>query len=208
MAENYQVKPGDCIFSIAFERGFFADTLWDLSENKGIRESRKEPSVLFPGDVVQIPDKRLKEVSRTTNEVHKFQVKNTPKILRIQFKYLDTPVKNTEYSLKVDSTELKGKTDGEGWLKHAIPPNSKSAKLVFADGSEYEIDLGLLDPVDETRGLKQRLAALGMFRGSINSEMTNEVESALKIFQFANDLEPTGEPDDQTKQKLKVLVGK
>jgi len=208
MAENHKVEPGDCIFSIAYDHGFFADTLWNHQENKEIKERRKDPSVLFPGDKVHVPDKRLKEVSHPTNEVHKFRVKNTPKMLRIQFKYLEVPIKDTEYKLKIDNTDMTGKTDNEGWLKHAIPPNAKSAKLLFADGSEYEIDLGILDPVEEVRGLKQRLAALGIFDGAINSQMTEDVETALKIFQFANDLQPTGEPDDKTKQMLKELVGK
>jgi hypothetical protein len=208
MAENYQVKQGDCIYSIAFENGFFADTIWNHPNNKEIKELRKDPSVLLLGDKVHIPDKRPKEVSGSTNEVHKFKVKNTPKNLRIQFKYLDTPVKDEEYKLMVDGTEITGKTDSEGWLRHSIPPNSKRATLQFGDGSEYEIDLGFLDPVDSLRGVKQRLKGLGIFDGKIDDQQSADLELALKLFQFANDIEPTGQPDETTKQKLKQMIGK
>ena len=208
MAENHDVKQGECIYSIAFEKGFFADTIWDHPNNKELREKRTYPSVLCPGDPVFVPDKQVKEVSRSTNEVHKFQVKNTPKLLRIQFKYLETPIKDSEYKLKIDAVELTGRTDGEGWLKHYISPNARIAKLRFADGSEYEIGLGLLDPVDEVRGIKQRLAALGIFHGQIDNQSTEESKTAIKVFQFANDLDPTGDADDKTRKKLEELVGK
>ena len=208
MAINHEVQQGDCIFSIAFERGFFADTIWNHANNAELKKKRKDPTVLMPGDVVFVPDKRLKEVPRPTGQMHKFQCKNTPKILRIQFKYIDTPLKDMDYKIDIDGLEKKGKTDGMGWLKQAISPNAKLAKVTLADGSEYELTLGSLDPVDEVTGLQGRLNSLGLYEGSIDGQLNDETRIALKLFQLTNDLEATGEADGKTKDLLIKMTGK
>jgi len=208
MATNYQVKQGDCIFSIAYENGFFADTIWNHQNNKDLKEKRKDPNVLMPGDSVYVPDKRLREYSEPTNQVYKYKCKNTPKTFRIQFKYINTPLKNVDYKLTIDGKETEGKTDGDGWLKQSIQPNAKLAKVSLADGAEYEFKLGNLDPVDETAGLKQRLQALGIFLGAINSSIDDEFKNALKVFQFSHGLDVSGEADGKTKDLLAQLAGK
>ena len=207
MAESYQVKQGDCIFSIAFARGFFADTIWNHPNNKDLKEKRKDPNVLMPGDTVFIPDKRLREYSEATNQVYEYKCKNTPKQLQIQFIEYDKPVKEMEYTLKIDGVESKGKTDGEGWVKQSIKPDAKSAKLVFADGSECELKLGNLDPAEEVAGTQGRLNRLGFYEGPIDGKLTDEMKEIIKLFQQSNDLKATGEVDAQTKDKLVQLTG-
>lgn len=207
MAINYQVKQGDCISSIAFENGFFPDTIWNHPNNAQLKEKRKDPNVLMPGDMVFVPDKRLKEVSEPTNQVHKFRCKNTPKTLSIQIVRLGTPVRNMEYRVNIDGVEKEGKTDGEGWLKQSIAPNAKRAKLIIADGSEYELKLGHLDPIDETTGIQGRLRSLGYYEGSLNGQFSDETKKALEVFQRSNELDVTREADDQTKNLLIKMTG-
>ena len=133
MAINYEVEQGDCIYSIAFENGFFPDTIWNHPNNNKLKQQRKDPSVLLPGDIVFVPDLRLKEVSRPTEQLHKFRIKNTPKTLRIQLKYLDDPIANADYTVIVDDLKKTGKTDSKGWLVCSIPPNAKKAQILFFD---------------------------------------------------------------------------
>lgn len=208
MAINYQVKQGDCIFSIAVEHGFFADTIWNDPNNAELKKKREDPNVLLPGDKVYIRDKQLKEVSKPTNDVHKFRCKNTPKTLRIQLMNFDTPISNAEYTIDIDGKESKGKTDNEGWIKQTILPNAKLAKLVLADGSKYELKLGNLDPVNEITGIQGRLRNLGFYEGSVNGQMTDETKNALRDFQHSHDLEVTGEANDETKDLLVKLTEK
>jgi hypothetical protein len=208
MAVNYQVKQGDCIFSIAFEHGFFADTIWNHPNNEDLKEKRKDPNVLMPGDTVYVPDKRPREYSEATNQVYKYRCKNTPKTFQIQFKYLDTPIKNIDYKLTIDGKEFDGKTDGEGWLKQSILPNAKLAKVTFADGTEYDLKLGDLDPVEEIFGVQQRLGVLGLYSGNCGGKLDDETKASIKVFQFTNDLEISGEADEKTKSLLEKLVGK
>jgi hypothetical protein len=39
MAINHEVEEGDCIYSIAFENGFFADTIWNHANNAELKRS-------------------------------------------------------------------------------------------------------------------------------------------------------------------------
>ncbi len=208
MAINYTVKQGDCIFSIAVEHGFFADTIWNDPNNKELKEKREDPNVLMPGDVVFVRDKQLKEVGEPTNNVYKFKCKNTPKLLSIQLKYIDTPLKNMNYTITIDGQEKKGKTDGEGWLKQTISPNAKIAKLTLPDGTEYDLKLGSLDPADEITGIQGRLQSLGLYEGSLNGQMNDETKNALRSFQLINDLDESSEADKKTKDLLMQMTGK
>ncbi|MEZ5429071.1 MAG: peptidoglycan-binding domain-containing protein [Pyrinomonadaceae bacterium] len=208
MPISYQVKQGDCIFSIAVEHGFFADTIWDHPQNKELKEKRGDPHVLLPGDMVFVPDKRVKEVSEPTDQVHKFRCKNTPKDLRIRLMCLDNPIGNMKYALRIDGVEKEGKTDADGWLRESISPNAKTAKLSLDDGTEYELKLGKLDPADEISGIQGRLYSLGYFEGSVDGRMSDETKAALEVFQRSQNLDVTGEPDRKTRDLLIEMTGK
>lgn len=79
------VKQGECIESISFEHGLFWDTLWNLPENAELKQKRKDPNILFPGDEVFVPDKEEKTESCATEQKHRFRKKGVPAELRIRF---------------------------------------------------------------------------------------------------------------------------
>jgi hypothetical protein len=72
---SYIVIQGDCLPSIAAREGFFWDTIWNASSNAELRETRKDPAVLFPGDEVSIPDKRKKTAPVSSGRVNRFRIK-------------------------------------------------------------------------------------------------------------------------------------
>ena len=208
MAVSYQVKQGDCIFSIAYEHGFFADTIWNHPNNKDLKEKRKDPNVLMPGDSVYVPDKRLREYSEATNQVYKYKCKNTPKLLRIQLMYIDTPVKGIDYKISIDGgVEKDGTTDPDGWLQTSILPKAKKVKISMEGGIEYEIALGYLNPADEVSGIQGRLAHLGFYEGKVDGVLNPEIKNAVKAFQISQNLEATGEIDSSIEDLLKQLTG-
>ncbi|HEY8559093.1 MAG TPA: peptidoglycan-binding domain-containing protein [Pyrinomonadaceae bacterium] len=210
MALNYVVKQGECISSIAFEHGFFPDTLWDHPDNARLKEKRKDPNILMPGDVVFIPDKRVKEVSEATDSVYKYKLKGVPAKMILRLLYSDEPLKNEPYTLDVDGKITEGKTDNEGKVRISILPNAKKGKLTVGKDDrkiEYVLDLGWLDPIETIVGAKKRLHNLGYDVGKIDEKENEELERAIRLFESDHELEQTGRMSAATRRKLQEIYG-
>lgn len=208
MAINYKVKQGDGISSIAFEHGFFADTIWNHPNNAELKQKRDDPNILMPGDNVFIPDKRLKELSEPTDQVYKYKCKNTPEKLKLQLLKENEPRVNIDYELEIDGLKFSGTTDSQGRLQQSIPPNAEKGKLMLNNGEEvYQLSLGNLNPHDEITGAQGRLRHLGFYFGAIDGKMSPELAHAIQVFQISKDLEPNGELDDQIIKALKDGYG-
>lgn len=207
---NYVVNQGDCIESIAYGKGFFWETLWNDSNNAELKKARKDPFVLLPGDQLHIPELRKRFEDGPTEQRHRFRRKGMPAKFRIVLLEEDQPRANIPYILNIDGDITKGTTDGEGKIERSIPPNARRGKLTVGEGAkqqEYVLNLGWTDPIDEVTGLQSRLANLGFYDGPVNGELSPATYSALRLFQEKNDLEPTGEADEATREKLKEAHG-
>jgi hypothetical protein len=84
MPTRHEVQPGDCVTSLAHGAGFFPDTVWNDAENTDLRQKRKQMNLLEPGDVVVIPDLRVKEESGGTDATHRFRRKGVPAKLKLK----------------------------------------------------------------------------------------------------------------------------
>jgi N-acetylmuramoyl-L-alanine amidase len=232
MPEDYEVQPGDCLSSIAYENGFFWQTLWNLPANSDLKSKRKNPNVLMTGDVVHIPDLTVKQQPGATETRHKFVLKGVPEFLRM--KLLDAkhqPRPNLDYVIVIDGNARRGQTDGTGELKESIPPNAKSGTLTFAApwaaspspgtgagkptprkssrpaNQVINLQLGGLNPITSMSGFKARLANVGAYRGPLDDNLDDATTKAIKAFQTKKGLPVTGLPDDATKAKLQDLHG-
>jgi len=205
---NYTVQGGDCISSIAWQFGFFPDTLWNHPGNAALKSKRKDPNVLLPGDTVFVPDKRPREEDAATNKTHTFKAKGVPAVFKLCLLRDGKPRANEKYVLNIDGKLFEGSTDGGGNLEHAILPDAKEGKLTLSDGQEeYELKLGHLDPIDEVRGIQARLRSLGFYSGDLGDEMNAATRGALAAFQKSKGLSSTGAPDQATKEALKSAFG-
>lgn len=81
---EYTVKQGDCLSSIAARHGLFWEKVWNHPKNSKLKEKRKDPNILYLGDVVFVPDKDKKEESGPTEQRHRFRKKGTPAKLRLR----------------------------------------------------------------------------------------------------------------------------
>ena len=137
---THTVVQGECLISIADKYGFFWETLWNHPENAELKQKRTDPEILNPGDLVFIPEKRIKEVSEPTDQVHKYRLKNTPAKFRVRL--LDDagePRANLQYILEIDGQEFTGKTSSSGEIRVSVPPESQKGTLILVDeNEEYE----------------------------------------------------------------------
>jgi hypothetical protein len=201
MPKEHRVRQGDCILSIAAQEGFFWQTIWDHGDNSELKERRGDPNLLYPGDVVTIPDKETKEESGATETTHRFVKKGMPAKFRIVVEQDDRPVKNTDYVLTVDGKVYEGQTDEQGLIEVNIDPGAKEGTLEVGDLS-YDLDFGAMDPLEETTGVQSRLQNLGFYHGALDGEVGPETQEAIAEFQATVGLEATGELNDETKRKL------
>jgi N-acetylmuramoyl-L-alanine amidase len=205
---NYEVQPGDCLSSIAFEHGFFWKTLWNLGDNAELKRVRKNPDILLPGDQLTVPPIRVKKITGGTNKRHRLQLKGVPAKLRLRFLESGEPLDDEPYVLRIDGEERSGTLDEQGRLEECILPNARIAEIRLGDSDEWiQIPLGTVDPIDEISGVQCRLRNLGFSPGPIDGIFGAKTSAAIRHFQKANDLELTGEPDALTRAKLVEVHG-
>ena len=206
--EGYTVKQGDCMESIAYSHGFFWETLWNLPENDELRETRKDPNVLLPGDKVFIPKLRIKEESCAEEECHRFRQKGVPAKIVIRFEVDGEPRADEPYFVVIDGKRSNGRTDDEGIVELFISPGAKKGRITFPESErEYDLVLGGLDPITELSGVQGRLMDLGFFPGPVDNKMSPELTEAVRTFQEKNDLEATGTLDKDTLQTIDKVFG-
>jgi len=210
MAGEHIVMQGECFSSIAKEYGFLEQTLWNHAANAALKNKRKNPNVLLPGDVVTIPDRVSGEESASTEQKHVFKAKDERVKLQLRMLRDSKPRAGIKFTLVVDGRVIESATDGDGWIREKIFAAAKTGKLILLPGTDgeeqYELLLGNLDPVEEESGIIGRLQNLGYF---IALEQTEDpaLELALEKFQVKNNLEKTGRADATTREKLKQMHG-
>jgi N-acetylmuramoyl-L-alanine amidase len=222
--KEHIVKQGEHVSSIAKKYGF-ADyrQIWDHGDNAKLKQKRKNPNVLLPGDHVVIPDRDDKQVPGATNQRHTFKMRRPPLHLRLKMeKGYGGAVDNIACELLVEFDLFKVTSDEEGGIEHLIPKDAQQAYLTVKDtlavkGRQVPIDIrvpikiGFLNPVEDPSGQKARLVNLGYYRAADGEadEAIDEEEfaAAVEEFQCEHGLIVNGKCDDVTQAKLKEVHG-
>lgn len=200
-AQQYVVKEGDCISSLAEAWGLLPDTLWNA--NPELQSRRDNPNVLLPGDELIVPQKRIKTDPAVTDQLHQYVRKGVPAKFRLVVERYQQPLKNKRYVLSVDGNNYEGTTSATGLLEISLPPGAREGLLRIPDEQiECELQFGCLDPVDEIAGAQARLQNLGYYHGDLTGEVNDEFQEALQVFQSDFGVPVTGELDDATKEKF------
>lgn len=207
---EYIVVDGDCAESIALKAGHLWKTIWDHPKNAAIKNARGSPNILLPGDRLHIPEKTIKTVDRSTDQKHVFVREASTTKLRLCIKQVGEPRSNQPYRLVIDGNSFEGKTDNTGWIDVVIPADATNGQLTVGDRPPnqqvFSLDLGGMDPLTEPIGVQKRLRNLG-FECEPNGEIDEVTSTAIAMFQKGEDLEPTGDLDQQTIEKLKMRYG-
>jgi N-acetylmuramoyl-L-alanine amidase len=215
MPEYYTVLQGDHLSKIAKDNGFtdYA-VIWDHPNNANLKNHRKNPNVLLPGDEVFIPDIEQKQESGATDRKHTFVVdKKTLKLRLVLEDIYEKPIAGAQCALLVDGQVFQLTTDGNGKLEQEIPLDAKEGTLTirgdqtpFAD-DVIPIKIGHLDPIDEPSGQIARLNNLGYSAGKVDGSDDDAFESAIEEFQCDHLLKVDGDCGPQTQAKLKQVHG-
>lgn len=215
MAGNYTVLQGDYLSKIAKAFGF-SDyrTIWFHPENAQLKQLRQNPNVLYPGDIVYIPDREPRFESRPTDKLHQFTAKLPVIKLRLTLEDMyEKPIANTPCVLSLEKDNRRITTDGTGKIDEVILPDAHDAVLVIqGDATPFQntqipIKIGDLDPIDTDTGQAARLTNLGYYFERIDKIDKAAFSSAVEEFQCDHSLKVDGICGPQTQAKLKQVHG-
>lgn len=210
MATIHKVEQGEHISSIADRYGF-PDwrIIWEDGQNAGIRAKRTNPDVLYPGDEIAIPDKKIKTETRPTGQVHVFMLSAPLLKLRLCIQDFDNhPMPGLACEVEVDGSTRPISTDGQGFLNLEIPATAKEGRLrIEAIGVDVPLKIGHMDPPEEDSGWVGRLINLGYYAGSVGDLTDELLPVAIEEFQCDYSLKVTGTLDQATRSKLLAVHG-
>lgn len=204
MAHEHVVQQGECLSSIAKQYGFKDyRTIYNDPSNASFKSKRPNPNLIYPGDVIVIPDVGGKEESASTDQKHRFMARRTGTYVAIEVQQDGKPLANAPYELTIGAEILRGATDGGGRLRHPIEHDVSRGLLKILDPPfEWDLEIGALDPVTETSGVQARLNNLGFFCGPVDGKFGPRTRGALRQFQARNSLTPNGTVDGATQSAL------
>jgi hypothetical protein len=174
MPQKYRVEQGDYLATIAQKFGFTEyEAIWDDPRNAALKHKRKSPSILFPGDVLIIPDKAKKTESRAIDSSHSFAVPRQKVRLRIHLKDAeDESIGAAQFLLNVGGKPAHGTADGDGAIDEPIAAAESHVGMLTVLSGDRGVDIRLgikvgdLNPLDEPSGQMARLNNLGYFAGT------------------------------------------
>ncbi|HMD39838.1 MAG TPA: LysM domain-containing protein, partial [Candidatus Acidoferrum sp.] len=133
MSEYYTVEQGDHLSSIAKDYGFTDYTvIWDHPNNADLKNKRKNPNILLPGDEIFIPDMEEKNESGATDKRHTFKVDKKPLFLRLVLEDLyEKPIGGAQCALRISDEITQPTTTADGKIQQEIPLDAHDAFLVI-----------------------------------------------------------------------------
>jgi hypothetical protein len=215
MSQNYSVQQGDHLAKIAKTFGFSDwQTIWKHPNNADLKNKRQNPNVLYPGDVLYIPDRQVREESCTTDKQHTFVKKTSDLKLRLTLRdQYEQPVADASCNLILGSRSNIITTDGNGKIEVDIQADDREGVLIFQssetpfNNTPIPFRIGDLNPPDETSGQVARLNNLGYFAGDLDHPDPAAFQSAVEEFQCDNNLTVDGICGPVTQAKLKQEHG-
>jgi hypothetical protein len=215
MAEYHTVEQGEYLAAIAKNYGFASyTTIWNHDNNADLRELRKNPNVLLPGDKVFIPDKGSKHAEIQTGQLTRFTVRQDKMLLRLVLDELfGVPLANAKCKVNIDGKPQDLTTDDNATVEFEVSPSAQSIELIVKEegsqqlGVAIPLKLGHLDPVDEQTGQIARLNNLGYFAGPLDPVDDKLLLSAIEEFQCDQGLQVDGKCGPKTQAKLLEVHG-
>jgi hypothetical protein len=210
---THVVQQGENLAEIAASYGFGSvDPIANHGDNAELMKTRKA-GVLYPGDVLTIPDAKPAEFQAATGQEHAFVVDRPEIKLRLAFQSLEgTALAGRSYRAIISGgTNATGTLDGDGHMEADVPVDVRDVEVVLEASDDhpeqrFKVKVGFLDPIDETAGLLERLQNLGYCTPDVADDEEAQ-KAAIEEFQHDNGVTLSGEADDATKSKLTEIHG-
>lgn len=207
---NRDAKQGDTLIALAAANGLkSADDILDAPDNASLKENRKDPGILLPGDKIFIPSRELLQHPSPTDAKHTFKVTRPKAWIRVVVKDADgVALAGKKYQLTIDGRQTNGTVPAGGVIEQAVAVDAKEGRLtVWLSASDndteiWDLSLGYMDPLDSISGVQARLNNLGFDCGDPDGVLDDDTTAAIKAFQLRIGVEATGTIDDTLKQKL------
>jgi hypothetical protein len=172
----YVVRQGDYLLSIAYQVGADPEEIWNDPSNASLRALRPDPNLLFPGDVLELPDPTPTSASTLTSGTTNSFVSNAPTTtVSVKFVAADgTPYASMAFTV-AELEQLTGlQTDASGVATFQVPVTLSMATVVFTDTNETRpLAIGGMDPIDTLSGIFKRLQNLGCITSGIAFDPNN-----------------------------------
>jgi hypothetical protein len=159
--QPYVVRQGDYLTKLAHQLGFDADDVWKDEKNSELKDLRKSPDILAPGDVLYIPTEPPPSLGLSSGTTNDYSATIPRVSLTLLFLDGTEPLKGEPCQvegLAADDPEVPTSTDGEGTLVLKIPVTIREIAVRFPDRMlGYRFFVGDLNPAVEASGIRQRL---------------------------------------------------
>jgi hypothetical protein len=209
----YVVQQGDYLDQLATAHGFDAEEVWNDARNDELRRVRSNPAMLAPGDVIHFPREPQQRPSCASRSTNRYRGSLPTVTVEITFGDPGSPLANEPFVVEGLAQPFSGRTDGAGRARFEAPVSARSVVIELTElGVAHQVRIGHLDPPDTPSGTRQRLRHLGYYGhwigGADEPEPGEERDRrALAWFQRDQRLEPTGDADTATRQKLAEVHG-
>lgn len=151
--EDHTLKSDETLADVANRHRLLWETLWDAPINAGLREKRKYAENVQPGDIIRIPQPRLKGELASTDQAHTFRIKKSE--LRthwIELELLDEedrPQAQEPYWIRLANGMIQeGLLNDQGIVRiDRIPAGMSLVKFPTIDREEWEVASSPVKPV-------------------------------------------------------------
>ncbi|BDF95820.1 MULTISPECIES: PGRP and LysM peptidoglycan-binding domain-containing protein [Pseudoalteromonas] len=217
MVHQHTVAQGETLLRIARQYGYKTSTaLYNHPSNAEFKALRPDPNLIFPGDIIKIPQKTEKFMPLKTGSKNTFVVRDEKEYFRLKVAYDDgEDIAGKRVVLNIGSQTIDTVLQSDGLIEVELNNNDAltgSVDLYLKAGDttptkSFAVQIGNLDPIDTLSGVQGRCNMLGFNCGKVDGVMGEKTRIGVKEFQYQHELEVDGIPGPKTKAKLQQVFG-
>lgn len=170
----YIVRQGDYLTEIASVVGGNEADIWEATQNQSLRDAGRTRSLLAPGDVLYVPDEPRAAIPLVQGGDNRLTGVVPRTTVELRFEDADGPCAGWACRIEGPFGEPREVATGPGGeLSVEVSVTVRAFDVVIDRvGARVRVQVGALDPVEESSGVRDRLANLGLCaaRGDLSGD--------------------------------------